>query len=110
MENGRAKAVLPRAEASTQDLGDADLVKTASEGHEWAWGVLVDRFAPVVWSAARARDLTHQESAEIFHMTWMRAADRLSVITPSSIGSWLQGTAERERSRMRAFQGQSADA
>jgi hypothetical protein len=110
MANGRAKAVLPTVEASTEDLGDGDLVKAASEGHEWAWSLLVDRFAPAVWSVSRARDLTPQESAEIFRMTWMRTADRLSVITPGSIGSWLQDTAERERSRIRALEGRRANA
>jgi hypothetical protein len=104
MENGLAKAVPAEAETSNTDLGDTDLVKAATDGHEWAWNLLVDRFAPAVWSVARARDIADRDSAEIFRMTWIRAADRLSVVCPSSIGSWLQATAERERTRIIALQ------
>lgn len=104
MENGRAKTGPPEAKADTQILRDADVVKAATEGHQWAWNLFVDRFAPVVWSVARAGDLPDHESAEIFRLTWMRTADRLSEVSPMSIGCWLQDTAERERARITALQ------
>jgi hypothetical protein len=104
VENGRAKTVLPRAEANTPVLGDADVVKAAAEGHAWAWNLLVDRFAPAVWSAARAGGLPDHQSAEIFRLTWMRTADRLPILPPGSIGRWLQDTVERERARITALQ------
>jgi hypothetical protein len=104
MQSGRAKTVPPKAEANTQDLCDADLVKAANDGHEWAWSLLVDRFAPAVWSVARAGGLPDRQSAEIFRLTWMRTADRLPVVPPGSIGRWLQDTAERERARITALQ------
>jgi len=104
MQNGQAKTVLPKAEANTQDLSDAELVRAATEGHEWAWHLLVDRFAPAVWCVARAGGLGDDESREIFRMTWMRTVDRLPVVTPRSIARWLQDTAERERARIIALQ------
>jgi hypothetical protein len=104
MQNGRAKTVPPRARTNTQDVSDVELVEAATEGHEWAWNLLVDRFAPSVWSVARAGELSDNEAAEIFRLTWMRTADRLSAVSPDSIGRWLQDTAERERARITALQ------
>ena len=103
MENGRATTVPRRAGANGQDLSDSQVAEAAREGQQWAWNLLVDRFAPLVWSVARAGDLADHESAEIFRITWMRTADRLSALSPNSIGRWLQDTAEQERARIIAL-------
>jgi hypothetical protein len=104
MQNGRTKAVPRKAEPDPSGLSDADLVNAAAEGHEWAWNLLVGRFAPSVWSVARAGDLADHEAAEVFRLTWLRTADRLSLLSPSSIGRWLQDTAELERTRITVLQ------
>jgi hypothetical protein len=109
MENGRAETVPPQASVDTQVLGDPEVVTAARDGDEWAWNLLVDRFAPAVWSWARAGDLTDDEAGEIFRLTWLRTADRLSVLSPGSIGCWLQDTVERERIRIAALQQVSAN-
>jgi len=109
MENGRAETVPPRTKANTQDLSDAKVVKAATEGQEWAWNLLVDRFAPAVWSVARTGDVADHEAAEIFRITWMRTADRLLAIGPNSIERWLRDTAAQERARVAALHGVRAN-
>jgi hypothetical protein len=109
MENGQAKELEPKARVKTQDLSDADVAKAAMQGHEWAWNMLVDRFAPRVWAIARAGQLADHDSAEIFRLTWMRTADRLSALSPNSVARWLQDTAEQERARITALQGVGAN-
>jgi hypothetical protein len=109
MENGQAKAVQANARVSTQDPSDAEVAKAAVQGHEWAWNMLVDRFAPCVWAIARSGQLADGDSAEIFRLTWMRTADRLSALPPNSIARWLQDTAEQERARVSALQGVGAN-
>jgi hypothetical protein len=99
MEDGRREAVQFDADADVRLLGDLEAVKAAEEGHQWAWNLLVDRLAPAVWSQAQAGGLGDQEAAEVFRLTWMRAADRLSSFSTSSLRSWFEDTAERERVR-----------
>jgi hypothetical protein len=104
MEEGRADAVQFETGADVRLLGDSEAVKAAEEGHQWAWNLLVERWAPAVWSQARAGGLGEEEAAEVFRLTWMRAADRLRMSSTSSIRSWLEDTAERERVRMTGLQ------
>jgi hypothetical protein len=104
MEDGRAEAVQFGADADVQFLGDLDAVKAAEEGHQWAWNLLVDRLSPAVWSRARAGGLGDQEAAEVFRLTWMRAADQLNTLSTGSVRSWFEDTAERERVRITGLQ------
>jgi len=104
MEDGRTEAVPIEAGADVRLLRDSEAVKAAEEGHQWAWNLLVERLAPAVWSQARAGGLGDQEAAEVFRLTWMRAADRLSTFSASSIRSWCEDTAERERVRITGLQ------
>ena len=99
MEDGPAKAVQFGADADVPPLDDAAAVKAAEEGHQWAWNLLVDRLAPAVWTQARA-GLGEQEAAEVFRLTWMRAADQLNSLSSMSVRSWFEATAERERLRI----------
>ncbi len=100
MEDGRTKAVQFEADEDVRVLGDSEAVKAAVQGNQSAWNLLVDRFAPGVWSLARAGGVGDQEAAEVFRLTWMRAADRLDTFSTGSLRSWFEETAERERARI----------
>jgi hypothetical protein len=60
--------------------------------------------ASAVWSQAHAGGLGDHEAAEVFRLTWMRAADRLPTLPASSIRSWFEETTERERVRITGLQ------
>jgi DNA-directed RNA polymerase specialized sigma24 family protein len=98
MEEGRPEVV--QFDFDVRVLGDLEAIKAAEEGHQWAWNLLVERLAPTVWSQARAGGLGDQEAAEVFRLTWMRAADRLTTFGASSLRTWFEDTAERESVRI----------
>jgi hypothetical protein len=104
MDDGCTEAVQSEAGADVRLLGDSEAVKAAEEGHQWAWNLLVERLAPAVWSQSRAGGLGEQEAAEVFRLTWLRAADRLNTFSTSSMRTWCEDTAERERVRITGLQ------
>ena len=66
-------------------------------GDEAAWGAIVDRFAGLVWSTARAHRLAQAEAADVAQTTWLRLVENLDRIKePERLGAWLATTARRE--------------
>lgn len=76
------------------------LVQAAASGDETAWESLVDRFADLVWSVARAHGLDQADAADVSQTTWLHLAEHIGRIRePDKVGAWLITTARRESLR-----------
>jgi RNA polymerase sigma factor (sigma-70 family) len=74
-----------------------DLIRAASGGDQAAWATIVDRFAGLVWSTARAYRLAQGDAADVAQTTWLRLVENLDRINdPERLGAWLATTARRE--------------
>jgi RNA polymerase sigma factor (sigma-70 family) len=77
--------------------GLAELVLAAVDGDQEAWGAIVDRFAGLVWSIARAHRLSPTDAADVSQTTWLRLVEHLGRIRdPERVGAWLASTARHE--------------
>jgi RNA polymerase sigma factor (sigma-70 family) len=76
------------------------LVLDAKRGDECAWNALVNRYAGLVWSVARAHRLNDADAADVSQATWIKLFRNLGTLkTPGAIGAWLATTARRESLR-----------
>lgn len=84
------------------EISDAELWQEISDGHDNAWGLLVERYKALVYSVCTYTGLTMTESADVFQDTWLQLfKHRQSLADPSRISSWLVTTARREAIRVR---------
>jgi RNA polymerase sigma factor (sigma-70 family) len=87
-----AKAGLARAGGPVTDL-----VTRAANGDEQAWGALVERYAPLLWSICRRYRLAGADAADVGQSVWLRLLDQLgSLRDPAALAGWLAVTTERE--------------
>ena len=79
------------------DSAAASLVLAAAKGDQRAWDQLVERFAGLVWSIARAHRLDTADAADVSQTTWLRLVEHLDRIRdPEHVGGWLATTARHE--------------
>jgi RNA polymerase sigma factor (sigma-70 family) len=79
----------------------AVLVSRAAGGDNGAWNALVERYANLVWSVARAHRLGDDDAADVVQTTWLRLVENLgSLREPHRVSSWLITTARRESLRI----------
>lgn len=79
----------------------AELVEAAASGDGEAWSAIVDRFAGLIWSVARAQGLSGADASDVSQTTWLRFAEHLGRLRePGRAGSWLATTARREAQRV----------
>src|SRR3954463_12095305 len=77
--------------------GLAELVHAAADGDQEAWDALVDRFAGLVWSIARAHRLSAAAAADVRPTTWLRLVEHLGgPRDPGRVGAWLVSPARHE--------------
>ena len=80
---------------------DADLVELAARRHGPAWEALVDRFAGLIWSVARAHGLNRSDACDVSQTTWMRLLEHIRGLRePDRVAGWLATTARRECLRL----------
>jgi len=73
------------------------LVRAAASGDETAWAALVERFSGLVWSVARAHNLSNADAEEVFQTTWLRLTEHVGRLKePDRVGAWLATTARNE--------------
>lgn len=73
------------------------LIRAANAGDEAAWGMIVDRFAGLVWATTRAHRLSIADASDVAQTTWLRLVENLDRINdPERLGAWLATTARRE--------------
>jgi hypothetical protein len=77
-----------------------EMIQAAAAGVQEAWDAIVDRYAGLVWTVACDQQLSERGAADVSRLTWMRFHDRLGVISPDDVASWLEQTAERESIRL----------
>ena len=74
-----------------------ELVLAAAAGDRAAWDGLVEEFAGMVWSVARAHRLGGADASDVSQATWLRLLEHLGQLRePASVGAWLATTARRE--------------
>ncbi|HET9443201.1 MAG TPA: sigma-70 family RNA polymerase sigma factor [Acidimicrobiales bacterium] len=66
-----------------------------------AWELLVERYAGLVWSVARAQSLDPTAAADVSQTVWLRLAESCERIRdPERLGAWLATTARNEAIRL----------
>jgi RNA polymerase sigma factor (sigma-70 family) len=88
-------------------LSLTDLVVRARNGDTQAWGALVDRYAPLIWSICHRYQLADADAGRAGHSVWTQLAGQLDTIRdPAVLPGWLATTTRRECCRiLRAAQG-----
>jgi RNA polymerase sigma factor (sigma-70 family) len=75
----------------------AAALRAAAAGDEQAWNRLVEGFANLLWSVARAHRLDDAAAADAVQTAWLRLLENLDRITePERLGAWLSTTVRRE--------------
>lgn len=79
------------------DSSTADLVVFAQGGDVRAWGTLVERFAPLIWSICRKYQLDRTDAEDVGQNVWMILINQLdSVRDPNALAGWLATITRRE--------------
>jgi RNA polymerase sigma factor (sigma-70 family) len=83
------------------DPSVADLVTSAKNGDERAWGELVERYASLVWSICRSHRLGRADAEDVSQSVWLRLAEHLDRLRePAALPGWLATTTQRECDRV----------
>jgi RNA polymerase sigma factor (sigma-70 family) len=88
------------------------LVTRARNGDKQAWGMLVERCAPIVWSICRAHGLSGQDADAVGQIVWLGLAERIGTVgEPAELPGWLADTTHNQcRKVLRAALERSAKA
>jgi RNA polymerase sigma factor (sigma-70 family) len=77
-----------------------DLITRARTGDKQAWDMLVERYAPLIWSICRRHELG-ADAEDISQSVWMQLLDHLDKIrNPAALPGWLATTTRRECLRL----------
>jgi RNA polymerase sigma factor (sigma-70 family) len=77
-----------------------DLIIRARTGDKQAWDMLVERYAPLVWSICRRHQLG-ADAEDISQIVWTQLLDHLDKIrNPAALPGWLATTTRRECLRL----------
>jgi RNA polymerase sigma factor (sigma-70 family) len=91
-DGSAAGAVLMR-----DDRSATDLVRRARGGDKQAWDLLVERYAPLIWSICRRHRLGHADAEDVCQTVWLRLVNHLDRLRdPDALPGWLVTTARRE--------------
>jgi RNA polymerase sigma factor (sigma-70 family) len=78
-----------------------ELVGAAAGGDQHAVDRLVEQFAGLVWSVARANRLADHDAEDVFQTTWLRLVEHLGRLRdPQAVAAWLATTARHESFRI----------
>ena len=78
-----------------------DLVTRARNGDRQAWDVLVERYAPLIWSICRRHRLGGADAGDVGQSVWLKLAGQLgSLRDPAALPGWLATTTQRECGRI----------
>ena len=77
------------------------LVTRAGNGDRRAWDVLVDRYAPLIWSICRRYQLGAADARDAAQNVWLQLVDHLGRLRdPAALPGWLATTTGRECGRI----------
>ena len=75
----------------------AALVIRARSGDQQAWDLLVERYAPLVWSICRSYRLGSADASDVGQNVWLRLVEQLDKIRdPAALPGWLATTTRHE--------------
>lgn len=73
------------------------LLESAADGDQAAWDALVERYASLLWSVARAHRLGDADAADVVQTTWLKLVENLRRIQdPERLPGWLATTVRHE--------------
>jgi RNA polymerase sigma factor (sigma-70 family) len=79
------------------DPSVTDLVTHARHGDQQAWDIIVERYAPLVWSICRSYRLSRADTDDVGQTVWLRLLAQLGNLRdPSALGGWIATTTRRE--------------
>jgi RNA polymerase sigma factor (sigma-70 family) len=88
------------------DPSAAELMMRARNGEKQAWDVLVERYAPLIWSICRRYRLGHADAGKVGQSVWLQLVDQLATAgDPAAIPGWLATTTQRECGRIQRAAG-----
>jgi RNA polymerase sigma factor (sigma-70 family) len=77
-----------------------DLVARARHGDQQAWNVLMERYAPLVWSICRRYRMNEADAHDIGQSVWLQLLGKLDKIRdPAALPGWLTTTTQRQCAR-----------
>jgi RNA polymerase sigma factor (sigma-70 family) len=83
-------------------LSANDLVMRAKEGDKQAWDVIVERYAPLVWSICRSHPLADADADAVNRSVWLQLVGQLPTLDdPAALLGWMVTTTQRECSSIR---------
>jgi RNA polymerase sigma factor (sigma-70 family) len=78
-----------------------DLVTQARNGDKQAWGALVERYVPLIWSICRQHRFDDADADDIGQNVWLLLMDHLGNLRdPAALPGWLATTTRRECGRV----------
>ncbi|MET8999528.1 sigma-70 family RNA polymerase sigma factor [Amycolatopsis sp. Hca4] len=78
-------------------MDTTSLLEAAARGDQAAWDALVDRYASLLWSVARAHRLSDADAADVVQTTWLKLVENLGRIKdPERLPGWLGTTTRHE--------------
>jgi RNA polymerase sigma factor (sigma-70 family) len=78
------------------------LVTRAANGDRQAWGALVDRYAPLIWSICRQHRLDGADAEAVGQAVWLYLVEHLGDLRdPVALPGWLATVTQRECCRVR---------
>lgn len=87
---------------SRDDALTAQLLRDVQARRPGAWQRLVERYERLVLAVPRDIGMSEADCDEVFQATWMALFEQIDLIRrPSSLGSWIITTAQRQCWRLR---------
>lgn len=97
--------------SDTAAVESGELLVRARLGDGAAWGLLVDRHAPLLWAIARSCGLDDADCGDVVQTTWLRLVERIDAIRdPQAVPHWLAVAARREAVSLAQRRGREAPA
>jgi RNA polymerase sigma factor (sigma-70 family) len=102
--------MLTRAGPAREALPVTELMIRARDGDKQAWDVIVERYAPLIWSICRRYQLGRADAEDVAQSVWAQLVSHLDAIRQAAaLPGWLATTTRRECGRVaRAARGPQA--
>nr|WP_166641038.1 sigma-70 family RNA polymerase sigma factor [Amycolatopsis sp. SID8362] len=79
------------------EVDTTTLLSAAARGDQAAWDALVERYASLLWSIARAHRLSEADAADVVQTVWLKLVENLGRIKdPERLPGWLGTTTRHE--------------